>query len=198
MRSKCNYSKEELENVVASSKSIAEICRKLDCKNSRYTIINRLKKYNIDLSRLLGQHWNKDNFNYDKFVYGKVISSALALPSLVYKRGHKCESCGLSTWNDKPIPLEVHHIDGDKLNNVESNLKLLCCNCHALTDNYCGKNQSRKHSKYISDENFVNALKNSKNIRQALLKLGLTAKGGNYARARELIIRYDIKHLLEL
>jgi hypothetical protein len=94
------------------------------------------------------------------------------------------------------IPLEVHHIDGDKLNNVESNLKLVCPNCHALTDSYCGKN-SNKNRKYIDDDTFAEALISSKNIRQALLKLGLTAKGGNYTRARELIFKYNIKHLLE-
>ena len=197
MKSKCDYSKEELEKVVSESKSIAEICRKLNCINSRYTLVNKLRSYDIDISHLLGQAWNKDNFVYDKFEYGKVIISAAALPALIYKRGHKCQECGLEKWNDQDIPLEVHHLDGDKLNNVEDNLILLCPNCHALTDNYRGKNANKKKS-YISDEMFVEALKSSKNIRRALLKLGLTAKGANYSRARELIVRYNIQHLLEL
>lgn len=197
MKKKRNYNKEELEKAVNGSKSIAEICRKLDCVNSRYTVIKYCNQYKIDLSHILGQAWNKDNFNYDKFEYGKVISSALALPALVYKRGHKCEKCGLTHWNGDLIPLEVHHNDGDKLNNTEANLILLCCNCHAQTDNYRGKNLSKSKKKNISDIDFVNELKESKNIRQALLKLGLTAKGGNYTRARELIVRYNIEHLLE-
>ena len=49
---------------------------------------------------------------------------------------HKCESCGLSTWLGKPIPLAVHHIDRDSPDNSLSNIQLLCFNCHALTDNY--------------------------------------------------------------
>ena len=56
---------------------------------------------------------------------------------------HKCECCGLETWLDQPIPLEVHHIDGDRDNNELSNFALLCPNCHAFTDSYRGKN-SRK------------------------------------------------------
>ena len=192
-----NYSKEEIESIVSESKSIAEICRKLDCVNSRYVVVNRLISLNIDISHLLGQAWNKGNFKYDKFEYGKVVSSAMAAPALIYKRGHKCEKCNLEYWNGEKIPLEVHHLDGDKLNNTEENLILLCPNCHALTDNYRGKNQNST-KQYISDEIFVEALRTSKNIRRALLKLGLTAKGGNYARARELIVKYDIKHLLEL
>lgn len=58
-------------------------------------------------------------------------------------RGHQCEECKLSTWNNKPIPLDVHHIDGRWDNNKLNNLKLLCKNCHALTDSYGSKNIGR-------------------------------------------------------
>jgi hypothetical protein len=34
--------------------------------------------------------------------------------------------------------LELHHKDGDRTNNILSNIELLCPNCHALTDNYRG------------------------------------------------------------
>jgi len=52
---------------------------------------------------------------------------------------HKCESCNLSDWLGKPIPLELHHIDGDRKNNCIDNLQLLCLNYHGLTNNYSGK-----------------------------------------------------------
>ena len=51
----------------------------------------------------------------------------------------KCEECGNTKWLDSPIPLELHHIDGNAKNNNIENIKLLCANCHALTDNYRGK-----------------------------------------------------------
>lgn len=54
------------------------------------------------------------------------------------KFGEKCASCGCSLINpytNKSI-LEIHHIDGDYTNNQESNLILLCPNCHAMTPNY--------------------------------------------------------------
>ena len=47
-----------------------------------------------------------------------------------------CEKCGLRSWNDEIIPLELHHINGNNKDNSLSNLLLLCPNCHALTDNY--------------------------------------------------------------
>ena len=56
---------------------------------------------------------------------------------------HKCECCGLTTWLDQPIPLELHHKDGNRNNNTIENYILLCPNCHAFTDSYRGKNVNR-------------------------------------------------------
>lgn len=52
----------------------------------------------------------------------------------------KCYSCNLTKWLDKPIPLELHHKDGNHQNNSLDNLTLLCPNCHAFTDTYRSKN----------------------------------------------------------
>lgn len=58
----------------------------------------------------------------------------------------KCERCGLSEWLGGEIPLELHHINGDKDDNELSNLQILCPNCHALTPNYrWRKKNSRVH-----------------------------------------------------
>ena len=58
----------------------------------------------------------------------------------------KCECCGLETWNNVDIPLELHHIDGDTYNNELTNIKLFCPNCHAQTSNYRTKNCIRTKS----------------------------------------------------
>ena len=63
----------------------------------------------------------------------------LRLLSEGYKQ-HRCECCGLSEWLGSPIPLELHHKDGDRNNNTLDNYELRCPNCHALTDSYRGKN----------------------------------------------------------
>jgi 5-methylcytosine-specific restriction endonuclease McrA len=83
----------------------------------------------------------------------------------------------------QPINLEVHHINGDRTNNELENLQLLCPNCHSYTYTFAKKGDKREKS----EEEFVEALKSSPNIRQALLKLDLAAKGANYERAWELI-----------
>ena len=124
---------------------------------------------------------------YDKPQHTKTFKD-----KLIEERGHKCENCNLEKWLDLPISLELHHIDGDRSNNTKENLKLLCPNCHSYTDNYGSKN--KKHSN-ISDIDFIHALQNSTTIREALLSLGLSDAGANYAKARALIKEYNIQLL---
>lgn len=93
------------------------------------------------------------------------------------------------------IPLEVHHLNGDNKDNDPNNLQLVCPNCHALTDFYRGKNIDTQGHQKVEDEDFITALKESPNIRQALLSLGLSAKGANYEKAYRLIEENNIEHL---
>lgn len=195
-----NFSEEELFVFVQESYSFAELQEKIGYKKNTGSVLKSLKEmidfYQFDITHFKGQSWNKNNFDYSRFRKRKAIKSANAVEALSYKRGHKCEYCGLTKWQREDIPLEVHHKDGDRLNNEEDNLQLLCPNCHALTTNYCGKNILQKRNE-ISDEEFVAALNSTSNIRQALLKLGLTPKRGNYVRARELAVKNNIEHILK-
>ena len=104
---------------------------------------------------------------------------------LIIERGYKCEQCNLSQWNDLPIPLEKDHVNGDRGDNRKENLKLLCPNCHAQTVTYRGKNIKKRTT--VSNEEFIEALTSTKNVRQALLKLNLTPSAGNYVRAYEML-----------
>lgn len=122
--------------------------------------------------------------------YEQPIKSQLLRRYIFQIKEYKCECCGNTEWLNQPINLEVHHIDGDKTNNTLENLQLLCPNCHSYTENYGSK--KIKGRKIISDEDFIQALKNNETIRKALLSLGLTDEGANYTRARNLIIKYNI------
>lgn len=57
-------------------------------------------------------------------------------------RGNSCESCRLTEWNGKPLTSHIDHIDGDRTNNVLTNLMVLCPNCHSQTETYGYKNVS--------------------------------------------------------
>jgi DNA-binding CsgD family transcriptional regulator len=55
----------------------------------------------------------------------------------------RCESCGLSEWNGLPIPLALHHVNGERHDNRLENLQILCANCHGQTDTWSGRNNRR-------------------------------------------------------
>ena len=148
-------SKEKYEEAVKNSLSIAGMCRYLGIKvvGSNYRTIHKaIKNFNLDTSHFTGQGWNVgDRYSpvIKKFPLEKVLvknstyTSYNLRPRLINSglKKHECERCKLSLWLDKPIPLELHHKDGDNTNNELDNLELLCPNCHALTDNYRGRNK---------------------------------------------------------
>ena len=57
-----------------------------------------------------------------------------------YKQ-NKCEICGISNWNGKPLSMQLDHKDGNPHNHKLENLKMLCPNCHSQTETFCGKNK---------------------------------------------------------
>ncbi len=57
-----------------------------------------------------------------------------------------CQACGLSQWRDRPLSLELHHINGKGHDNRLGNLLVLCPNCHSQTDNWGGRNRRRRRS----------------------------------------------------
>lgn len=54
-----------------------------------------------------------------------------------------CHDCGLVEWRERPISLELHHVNGNGDDNRLENLVLLCPNCHSQTDSWGGKNSIR-------------------------------------------------------
>lgn len=114
------------------------------------------------------------------------MSSKKLKIEIINEKGYKCNICGLSDWLGNPISLELDHIDGNNRNNERSNLRLLCPNCHSQTENFRGRNINLGKEK-ISDDELLKALLETENIRQALISVGLTPKGGNYKRATKLL-----------
>jgi 5-methylcytosine-specific restriction endonuclease McrA len=88
-----------------------------------------------------------------KFDLDKILSGdhpqfqTYKLKNRLLKEGifiHKCAICGIDSWNNKQLNLELDHIDGNRINHALTNLRLLCPNCHAQTDTYRSKNRFSK------------------------------------------------------
>jgi hypothetical protein len=142
MRKYRQYTDQDVIHSSKEVKSIAELLRKLNLKEAggNYTHIKKtLQRLKINTDHWTGQGWSKGQQKKDWSQYSKV---GHLKKHLIKKKGHKCENCGLTEWQKQSIVLEVHHEDGDRTNNDFSNLKLLCCNCHALTHNWRNKNKN--------------------------------------------------------
>jgi hypothetical protein len=150
------YTDEEIVEFAKEVTSLAGLLKKLGLKPAGGNYINlkrKLQQLKIDTAHWKGQGWNKDQQLKDYSDYSKVEYLKV---HLIKKRGKKCEDCGLTEWKNFPILLEVHHCNGDRTDNKEENLQLLCPNCHSLTDNFRGRKlrpygEIGKHNRLKSD-----------------------------------------------
>jgi len=64
-------------------------------------------------------------------------------------KGMKCWECGWDKINPRTgkCTVQIDHIDGDAMNNRPENLRLLCPNCHSLTETfgYTGMKSTRSY-----------------------------------------------------
>lgn len=156
-------------------------------RSRSFTDSDRLKSENI-LRKKCSEDIEKDPHH---FYSGKRLTNYLRVNNVPYV----CSVCKLSDWQGSPITLEVDHIDGIKQNNILSNLRFICPNCHSQTSTYKGRNISREKRKSfssgqkISDEEILQAFEETENIRQTLIKVGLDPQGANYNRVYEIVLK---------
>jgi hypothetical protein len=110
---------------------------------------------------------------------------------------HQCSMCKNTEWLGIPIALELDHVNGDHYDNRLDNLRFICPNCHATTHTWKGRNKKGINKK-VTDEELIEALNTTPNIRQALMKAGLSGMGKNYTRAYELKTKLDIKQTTDI
>lgn len=126
--------------------------------------------------------------NYVQTTPFESLSRPVKKRLVLKEQNGKC-ICGINEWYGKRLSLQLDHIDGDKRNEIRSNLRMLCPNCHSLTDTFCSKNSNKRTA---TDEQLIEALKTHKNIHQALKSLGME-NGKNYARCHKLVVETGVE-----
>jgi DNA-binding CsgD family transcriptional regulator len=80
-------------------------------------------------------------------VRGRRQTNRTHLKNRLLKAGLKesrCEQCGLTHWQGKPLNVQLHHANGERHDNRLSNIVFLCPNCHSQTANWGGRNGHRR------------------------------------------------------
>ncbi|MEU6390678.1 HNH endonuclease [Streptomyces sp. NPDC046939] len=146
------HTDDALRAAVAESHSIREVVRRLGIHNvggNQAHIGRRIAALGVDTS-----HFTPRERPKSKTKPGEDRANILILRSPDEGRVHgvrirrelvrlgvadRCASCGRSEWRGRPIALEVDHLSGEWWDNRVENLRLLCPNCHAVTDTYRGR-----------------------------------------------------------
>lgn len=125
--------------------------------------------------------------------YGSLKFERLRKRVIIEQEG-KCNRCGIDEWLGEAITLELEHKDGDHHNNDRDNIECLCPNCHSLTPTWRGRNKQSACREVITEEQMVRAYLETGNIRQALIELGLAAKGANYGRVKKALTKWNVEY----
>ncbi|MBU1046152.1 HNH endonuclease [Patescibacteria group bacterium] len=151
--SKRTWTKDQLKEAIAKSRSYRQVLHFLNLKEAggNYAQIKKyIKEYGFDIRHFKGRGWNKGlrNIGIPRIPLEKILIKGSTYQSYKLKKrlfaaGLKpryCEKCG---WDEKTksgyLPLELDHINGDSSDHRLTNLRVLCPNCHSLTDTHRGR-----------------------------------------------------------
>jgi hypothetical protein len=139
-----------LKRAVESSTSFRQILVKLHLKPAGGNY-EQIKKYinelNLPISHLKGRGWSaglvgvgRPRIPLDKILISDRPFQSYKLKKRLFAAGLKPEYCEECKWAKRTdsghLPLELHHINGNPHDNRLDNLKILCPNCHSMTDNH--------------------------------------------------------------
>lgn len=151
------------QEIVNSCTTFIEAAQKLGVSSSKVHAL-------LDKNNISYKHFEKYKSSESKLKKGTNLSGA-TLRNILFSQGRdKCEKCGCSTWQDKELVLQVHHINSCHNDNRIENLALLCPTCHAQIEgrgikdlNFAAIKQSRSVSRgrccdYCEQDSWLNGI----------------------------------------
>lgn len=151
------YEKNELEKIVAASKSYAEILRRAglcETGGNYKTVQKYIAHWKIGIehfstaSERAKKYLNKQPRPLENVLTENSFYNRTNLKSRLYKSGLKkpiCEMCGQDeNWRGKKMSLILDHKNGVRNDNRLKNLRIVCPNCNATLETHCGKQAKNK------------------------------------------------------
>ncbi|MCH8987108.1 HNH endonuclease [Patescibacteria group bacterium] len=157
MPKKRSWTIEQLKEAVRTSPSRRQVLVKLGLRSAggNYAQLKQyIKEYNLSTDHFKGKAWNKGmKFPHAPKIHLKEILvkgstyQSFKLKNRLFQDELKpkhCEECGWAqSTSDGYLPLELDHINGDRMDNRLENLRILCPNCHSLKPTHRGRNKKK-------------------------------------------------------
>jgi len=158
-----NIDSKTFADYVKNSNTFTDILRKCNLENKGgniNTVKRRVKKENVNTEHIstgrshnLGKVFTNQRISKEESITNCFITNSKTKRGTIklllqrYKlKDYKCCECGcVNTWNNKPLSLQLDHINGISNDNRLENLRFLCPNCHSQTETYAGKIHKKRY-----------------------------------------------------
>ena len=154
---KRSWTIQQLKNAVKKSFSYRQVLAKLNLREAggNYEQIKKyIKEYGLNIKHFKGRGWNlgmrgigKPLIPLEKILVKNNFFQSFKLKKRLFDANLKPKYCEMCGWAERTengyLPLELDHINGDRHDNRLKNLRILCPNCHSLTDGHRGRKKTK-------------------------------------------------------